>query len=178
MSQQPQVVGPVQLNVIGFSAPEIPDELRRALENLPDQGAHLVDALVVRKDRSGNMERLTLDLTPETEPGPVSWLMTSVASRRMLSDRPPSGEYGGTTRGPGMLFSGDPIPNLRDIVPAGSSAVIVLIEHRWAIPVRDAILHSGASVLSSNAWLGFDDLQELGLLSPDVARQVAELRRY
>ncbi len=176
MSQQPRVVGPVQLNVIGFSAPEIPDEIRRALEDLSDQGAHLVDALVVRKDRSGNMERLTLDLMPETEPGPVSRLMTSVASRRMLSDRPPSGEYGGT-RGQGMLFSGDPIPNPRDIVPAGSSAVIVLIEHRWAIPVRDAILHSGASVLSSNAWLGFDDLQELGLLSPDVARQVAELRQ-
>ena len=56
-----------------------------------------------------------------------------------------------------------------DAIPAGSSAAIALIEHRWAIPLRDALSDAGGVRLASE-FVSPLDLVEVGL----VARQEAE----
>jgi hypothetical protein len=172
MNQDRQLIGPVQLSMIGFSESEVPGRIRRALDDLDNQCVRLVDVLVVRKSADGMTDRLTIDLVPETQPGLISRLLDHVESQQLTSPKSVSGAYAGRG-GWGRLFSGDAIANPRDVIPAASSAVLVLVEHCWATPIRDAILESRASVLTSSAWVGIDNLQELGLISPDAAKQLA-----
>jgi hypothetical protein len=53
-----------------------------------------------------------------------------------------------------------------DAIPEGSSAAIALIEHRWAIPLRDAILRAGGQAVA-DAWLHPRDLVAVGLAGDD-----------
>jgi hypothetical protein len=53
------------------------------------------------------------------------------------------------------------VPHLADAVPTGSSAAIALLEHRWAIPLRDAIAGAGGLTVS-DAWFHPADLVAAG----------------
>ena len=39
-----------------------------------------------------------------------------------------------------------------DAIPAGTTAAVALLEHRWAIPLRDAIIDQGGIVLADE-WI-------------------------
>ena len=43
-----------------------------------------------------------------------------------------------------------------DVIPQGEMCVVALIEHRWAIPLRDAIYKTGGRTLA-DAWIHPDD---------------------
>ncbi len=43
-----------------------------------------------------------------------------------------------------------------DVIPAGVMCIVALVEHRWAIPVRDAVQQSGGEVLA-DAWIDPQD---------------------
>ena len=43
-----------------------------------------------------------------------------------------------------------------DVIPVGLMCVVALIEHRWAIPLRDAVQHSGGEGLA-DAWIDPQD---------------------
>ena len=73
--------------------------------------------------------------------------------------------------GRGFLFAGDVLPDPRDTLPNGSSAVLLALEHRWALPLRDAVLATSGSPLV-DAWLGRDALRYVGLLRSDVGVSV------
>ena len=51
-----------------------------------------------------------------------------------------------------------------DTIPNGTSAAIVLFEHRWAIPLRDAIVRANGVALADN-WIHATDLVAIGLLA-------------
>ena len=42
--------------------------------------------------------------------------------------------------------------SIADVIPAGSTAAVALLEHRWAIPIRDAISEAGGVPLA-DTWL-------------------------
>lgn len=46
-------------------------------------------------------------------------------------------------------------------LPDGSAGVLLIIEHTWAIPLRDAVLDAGG-ILLGNQWIGVQDLVTLG----------------
>jgi hypothetical protein len=46
-------------------------------------------------------------------------------------------------------------------LPDGAAALVLIIEHRWAVPFRDAVVDAGGLVLG-NQWIGAQDLVELG----------------
>jgi hypothetical protein len=48
-------------------------------------------------------------------------------------------------------------------VVAGTMAVVALLEHRWAIPLRDAVRRVGGVTLA-DAWIHPEDLVALGLI--------------
>jgi hypothetical protein len=48
-----------------------------------------------------------------------------------------------------------------DVIPDGSIAAIALIEHRWAIPLRDAVVRAGGVALADE-WIHPEDLVALG----------------
>jgi hypothetical protein len=46
-------------------------------------------------------------------------------------------------------------------LPDGSAGVLLIIEHTWAIPLRNAVLDAGG-ILLGNQWIGAQDLVALG----------------
>jgi hypothetical protein len=174
---QEQPIGPVQFSMARFEGPELPAEVRRTVNDLCDQnvrGVRLVDALVLRKNTDGTMtQQAILDPGQETpNSGLISKLLNLVEAEEALGAATSVSETYEVTGGRGAIFRGGAIPDPRDTVPEGSSAVIILIEHGWATPFRNAILRAGGTPVAA-AWVGFDALQELGLISSEAAAQLA-----
>ena len=46
-------------------------------------------------------------------------------------------------------------------LPDDSAALLLIIEHRWAVPVREAVVDAGGLLLA-NRWVGAQDLVLLG----------------
>ena len=61
----------------------------------------------------------------------------------------------------GHLLGDDEVWYLADAIPEGSSAAVVLIEHRWAIPLRDKIVEAGGTALADE-WIHPADLIAIG----------------
>ena len=47
-------------------------------------------------------------------------------------------------------------------LPDGSAALLLIIEHKWAVPLREAVADAGGMLLG-NQWIGAQDLVELGM---------------
>ena len=54
-----------------------------------------------------------------------------------------------------------------DSIPNGSAAAIILLEHLWAIPLRDAIIDAGGFALADE-WIHPKDLIAVGANAADV----------
>jgi hypothetical protein len=140
-------VGPVQLLVVGFDRPDFSGEVLADLERLRDSDAiRVIDLLVVHKDADGVVEPLR---EAEGAGGVVAALIGLAAD------------------------AGEPLPadeefwSLDDAIPNDSAAVIVLIEHRWAIGIRNAIRAAGGAPIA-DAWIHPGDLAAAGLADIDV----------
>jgi hypothetical protein len=49
-----------------------------------------------------------------------------------------------------------------DDLPDGAAALLLIVEHSWAVPLREAVVDAGG-MLIGNQWIGAQDLVELGL---------------
>ena len=56
-------------------------------------------------------------------------------------------------------------------IPDDSAAALLLIEHHWAVPLRDAIVRAGGFRLS-DGFISPLDLVEIGLLSAEDAEDL------
>jgi hypothetical protein len=71
----------------------------------------------------------------------------------------------------GHVFDEQAVSYLSDAVPEGTAAAIALIEHRWAIPLRDKIVKAGGMALTDQ-WIHPADLVAVGLVA-SAARDTA-----
>lgn len=60
-----------------------------------------------------------------------------------------------------------------DNLPDGAAALLLIIEHTWAIPLRNAVVDAGGLLLG-NQWIGAQDLVELGVALGIVAELEGE----
>ena len=60
-----------------------------------------------------------------------------------------------------------------DNLPDGAAALLLIIEHTWAIPLRNAVADAGGLLLG-NKWIGAQDLVELGIALGIVAELEGE----
>jgi len=56
-------------------------------------------------------------------------------------------------------------------IPNDSAAALILIEHHWAVPLRDAIARAGGFRLG-DGFISPLDLVEIGLMSADEAKEL------
>ena len=69
-----------------------------------------------------------------------------------------SGQAGGSSQAEARAYlGGDRTWSVADVIPPDSMALVVLLEHRWAIPIREAVQRAGGAILA-DAWLHPDDL--------------------
>lgn len=159
------MIGPVQLMMIGYHECRIAEPLRQKVAELKSSPCiRVVDVLCVNKNADGTVETEPIgDLVPESsrEPGSIiDTLFTKAAVAATMEGRTPSS-------GRGFLFSGDILPDFRSDIPNGSGAIAVLLEHRWAVPLRDAVVDQGAYPVD-DGWMGRDALKVVDLIPQDV----------
>ena len=61
-------------------------------------------------------------------------------------------------------------------IPNGSAAALILLEHHWAVPLRDAIARTGGFQIA-DGMIGPYDLLAIGLATTEEARQLQQRKR-
>jgi hypothetical protein len=69
------------------------------------------------------------------------------------------------------VFSDEQAWDVLADIPNDSAAALLLIEHHWAVPLRDAIARAGGFRLS-DGFISPLDLVEIGLLKAEEAREL------
>jgi hypothetical protein len=75
-------------------------------------------------------------------------------------------EAGAAEGADGHLIPDEEAWFVADTIPNGSAAAILLLEHRWAIPFRDAIVNAGGIALADE-WIHPADLVAVGVEGAD-----------
>ncbi len=122
-------LGPIEVLVIGFPGNRFNGEILPELERLVETNTiAIVDGLFIQKDTAGEVVFLELGEAEADE---------SVARLAALLDQVES------------LLSDEDVDELAAGLEPESSAAILVFEHTWAKPLRDAIVGSGG-VLAAN----------------------------
>jgi uncharacterized membrane protein len=168
-------IGPVQLIVLGFEQPEFHGEIIAELERLKESDTvRVIDALAVHKDADGEMEVLHLSTLSKDE---AIELGTKVGALIGLGidgeDGAEAGALAGAEAGEAGLevFSGDTAWDVLGEIPNDSAAALILLEHHWAVPLRDAIARARGFRIS-DGFISPLDLVEIGLVSAAEAEQL------
>ncbi len=169
MAESTTEMGPVQLLVVGFHEGQFSGEILEELRRLREHDiARLVDLMFVTKDEDGNVAAIEhSDLTQEE-----AMAFGAVAGALLgLGAAGEEGAEAGAVAGAeamedGAAFNEADAWYLADAIPPGDSAAIALIEHRWAIPLRDAILRAGGLPLADE-WVHPTDLIAAGAMAAE-----------
>src|SRR4051794_39039666 len=168
-------IGPVQLIVLGFEHPEFHGEIIAELERLKGSDTvRVIDALAVHKDAEGEIEVAHLSNLSKDE---AIELGSKVGALVGLGIEGEEGMYAGAqagaeAAGDGVsVFSDEDAWDVIAEIPNDSAAALLLIEHHWAVPLRDAIARAGGSRIS-DGFVSPLDLVEIGLLSGEEAREL------
>jgi len=163
-SDEGLTVGPVQMLVVGFEGDNFRGEIREELERLKEHDiVRLIDLLFVKKTDDGEIEVLQtsdLDRDEAEEFGAlVGALVGFGAGGEEEAER--GALAGAAELEDGHVFDDDAVWYLSDAIPDGTAAAVALLEHRWAIPLRDKIARAGGVTLS-DAWIHAADLVAIG----------------
>ena len=168
-------IGPVQLIVLGFRNPDFHGEIIAELERLKESGTvGVIDALAVYKDADGEVEVMHLSNLSTEE---AVELGSKVGALIGLGFEGEPGLEAGAVAGAEAaadgvsVFSDDDAWDVLAEIPNDSAAALLLIEHHWAVPLRDAVARAGGFRIS-DGFISPLDLIGIGLVS---AAEAAEL---
>ena len=151
-------IGPVQLIVLGFNHPEFHGEIIAELERLrASDTVRVIDALAVYKDADGELEVEHLSNISTDEAIELGTVIGALAGAMAGAD--------------GHLLSDEDADawDVLEDIPNDSAAALLLLEHRWAIPLRDAIARANGFRLA-DGFISPLDLVEIGLMTGEEAR--------
>src|SRR3954454_24274729 len=169
-------IGPVQLIVLGFNQPEFHGEIINELERLRESDTvRVIDALAVHKDADGEIEVAHLSNLTKDE---AIELGTKIGALIGLGIEGEEGMEVGAEAGAEAAaedgvhaFSDDEAWDILEDIPNDSAAALILLEHHWAVPLRDAIARAGGFRLS-DGFISPLDLVGIGLVSREDAEQL------
>lgn len=171
-------IGPVQLVVLGFNHPEFHGEIIDALEQLrEDDTVRVIDALAVYKDADGNLEAEHLSNLSEDEAVEMGSKIGALIGLGFAGEE---GAEVGAVAGAEAADAGvSPLAeqggwDVLEDIPADSAAALLLLEHHWAVPLRDAVLRAGGFRIS-DGFISPLDLVELGMLEAAEAQRLHDL---
>lgn len=157
--------GPIQILAFGFpSTDRLEGRIAEELERASDAGIiRIIDALaVLAEDDEVEIVRVSdLDDDERVELG------AKVGSLIGLGAAGIDGFVAGAELGAEMAEDGgfglveDVAEELVENLPDGSAGLLLIIEHHWAVPLRDAVIDAGG-ILLANHWLGVQDLVAIG----------------
>ena len=172
-------IGPVQLIVLGFAHPEFHGEIIAELERLKESDTvRVIDALAVHKDEAGEIEVAHLSNLTDEEAIEVG---STVGALIGLGIEGEEGMEAGARAGAEEAaehgvhaFSDEDAWDVLEEIPNDSAAALLLLEHHWAVPLRDAIVRAGGFRIS-DGFISPLDLIEIGLVSAEEAKELHAL---
>jgi uncharacterized membrane protein len=173
-------IGPVQLIVLGFNHPDFHGEIIAELERLRENDTvRVIDALAVYKDAEGELEAEHLSNLTEDEAIEVGSKIGALiglgfeGEEGMEAGAVAGAETVADEGGVRVFDEHDGWDVLEDI-PNDSAAALVLLEHHWAVPLRDALVRAGGFRIS-DGFISPLDLVHIGLISAQEAQEMHEL---
>ena len=172
-------IGPVQLIVLGFNHPNFHGEIIDELERLRDNDTiKVIDALAVHKDAEGEIEvahlsNLTLDEAVELGTKIGALIGLGIEGEEGMEE---GAELGAEAAADGMQVFDEEEWDVLEDIPNDSAAALLLIEHHWAVPLRDAVARAGGFRLA-DGFISPLDLVSIGLLDAADAKELHEMEK-
>ncbi len=165
-------IGPIQLLAIGFKHPDFKGEILDELERLRrSDSVRLIDSLTVYKDAEGEVTALEMSNLEADEAIELGAVVGALIGLGMGGE---AGAEAGAEIGAEAAAAGVGVFNEGDVwdvtatIPNDSAAAILLLEHHWAVPLRDAIGRAGGFRLTEGFIDPFD-LVAIGFLTAEEA---------
>jgi uncharacterized membrane protein len=141
-------IGPISLYVIDFEQPHFEGRIAEELEALRVSGeVRIVDSLAVIKDAAGELMSARWSDLSETDGIPSGSVIGGVLGLELAESGPV--DAGAVAR---AVLDEDPDEDERatlnavfEAVPLGGAVLLLLIEHRWALPLVRAVRGAGGS---------------------------------
>ena len=169
-------IGPVQLIVLGFNHPDFHGEVIAELQQLRDNDTvRVIDSIVVYKDVNGELETEHLSNLTEQEAIELgskigALIGLGVEGEEGMEAGAVAGAEEAAAEGINVFGDADEWDVLEDI-PNDSAAALILLEHHWAVPLRDAIARAGGFRIS-DGFISPLDLVAIGLMSAEEAKEL------
>jgi uncharacterized membrane protein len=160
-------IGPIQIIAVGFVDPELDGSVLGALMDASDAGhIKVIDVIGVYKDVDGTiLAAEASDLSEDEAMVYGAWVGALVGLGAGGVEGAEVGAIVGAVAAAENYEYGideEQVLGLADAIPAGGGAMLLAIEHTWAIPLRDAVAASGGLMLAQ------DFLSPLALVSLGV----------
>ncbi len=174
-------IGPVQLFVLGFDNSEFHGEIARELEKLRESGTvRVIDALAVHKDAEGEIEvqhlsNLTREEAIELGSKVAALVGLGIAGEEGMHAAAEIGAEQAAAHGL-EVFDEEVEWDVVGEIPNDSAAALILLEHHWAVPLRDAIARAGGYRIADGMIAPYD-LLAIGLASAEEAKQLQAQER-
>jgi uncharacterized membrane protein len=159
-------IGPLQLLVVGFADPKLDGSILDSLAEASDAGLiKVVDLLGVYKDENG--EVLAAEMSELTEDEAMTygaWLGALVGLGAGGTEGAEMGAVIGAMNAADEYEYGldeEALATIAEDIPAGGAAMMLVIDHQWAIPFRNAMRASGG-ILITQDFLNPEALIALG----------------
>ena len=166
------IYGPMQLLVIGFGQAALPLDFVNQLRRLRDDGViRLVDAVYVAKDEHGDLTEIRVTDFSEEEMAIFGTLAGALCGFGAAGEEgvvmgAVIGEMAAEAQEFGL--DSDDMDEIADRIPRGSSAAFILLEHLWAIGLKESLRNTNGAVIA-HGWLTPATLIAMGEQAAAVA---------
>jgi hypothetical protein len=139
-------LGPLEYTVIGFAGNNFDGSIAKEIGRVVENGTiRIVDAVAIIKDTQGDVAVVEIDAKNDERFASIASLL--------------EGTMG--------LFTPEDLATLAETIPADTSALVLLFEHRWAVHVKEAIQDAGGVLLARS------------VIAPEILEEAsAELEAY
>lgn len=165
-------IGPVQLIVLGFQQPDFQGEILAELDRLKENDiVRVIDALAVYKDAGGEVTTLERSDLSDEEAAELGAVVGALVGLGMAGEEgaEAGAELGAEAAADGVdVFDAEEAWDVVAEIPNDTAAALILLEHRWAIPLRDAVARAGGFPVS-DSFIHPLDLVAVGALAADEA---------
>jgi uncharacterized membrane protein len=169
-TEEQTVIGPVQLLVVGFESPDFRGEVLDRLRSLREHDlVRVIDILLAYKDADGVLETRQITDLSEQEASELGDLAAALVGLGAALGGADGEEAAALWSADTTLVEEDLVDVLAEI-PPDTAVAIALLEHRWAVPLRDAILRAGGFPIL-DTWVHPRDLVEIGVLAAAQAEE-------
>ena len=167
-------IGPVQLIVLGFDHPDFKGEVIEELERLRESDTiRVIDALAVHKDANGDFEVAHLSNLSQEEAVELGSKIGALVGLGLAGEAgAEAGAEAAADGGIDVFSENEEVWDVLADIPNDTAAALLLIEHHWAVPLRDAVARANGFRIA-DGFISPLDLVAIGVLTAEQAEAEA-----